>query len=79
MKKYKANMIVLINIDVNNARTICANMEAEFVDDYRKHPDLKDLEEGEDYHVHTLTSFMEAANDGDIYLENYFVAFFNNI
>lgn len=78
MKKYKANMAVIISIHTRDSKEICERIEAEFIDNINKHPDFIDLEEGEDYEVYTLEQFMAGANEGDFDLTNHFVAFFNN-
>jgi hypothetical protein len=79
MKKYKANMVVTMSIHTRNSKEICQGLEAEFIEDIYKHPDFKDLEEGEDYEVYTLEQFMSGVNEADLDLESRFIAFYNNI
>jgi hypothetical protein len=79
MKKYKANMAVIIDANIEDAREICERIEAEFIDNIREHPDFRDLEENEDYEVFTLEEFMHGINEDEFNLTRHFVAFFNNI
>lgn len=75
--KFKANTVILLSVDVSNARSISDRMQGEYVEDYRNHEDLRELEEGTDYYIYGNNDFIYEINEGNIDLTDDFLIFIN--
>jgi hypothetical protein len=70
---YKANTVVLIHTDYDNARKVCERIEGEFIEDFDNHPEFQDLD---NYLVYRLTDFMDLVNTQELEnLTEYFISF----
>lgn len=76
-------IIVLINVKATgscgeSARKICERIEGEIIDDFDNHFELSNLSDeetdGEEaYQTWPLTDFMDACNDEEVNLNNWFM------
>jgi hypothetical protein len=72
---YKANTVVLIHTDYDNARKVCERIEGEFIEDFSNHPEFQDMEPG-DYTIYWLSDFMDLVNTQELdNLTEYFISF----
>jgi hypothetical protein len=72
-RMYKANTVVLIHTDYDNARKVCERVEGEFIEDFDNHPEFQDID---NYMVYGLTDFMDLVNTQELdNLGEYFISF----
>lgn len=68
------NTVVCIDVEYHDSRRVCERIEGDYIQDFDNHHDIKDVP-AEFVRTYSLSDFMDACNDQEFNLENYFITF----